>query len=57
MQTIKENMTPFDIICDICLFQNTPPVKEVKNSQSDYELEIENFYEKLDIMIALFNEI
>lgn len=50
-------MTPFDIICDICLFQNTPPVKEVKNSQSDYELEIENFYEKLDIMIALFNEI
>lgn len=46
---IDQFQTPFDIICDICLFKNN-----LENSEEQL-IEIHN--EKLDILIALFNEL
>ena len=39
--------TPFDIICEICLFRNS--------ERMDDEVMLEIHNEKLDILIALFN--
>ena len=46
---LDQFQTPFDIICDICLFKN--------NLENSEEQQIEIHNEKLDILIALFNEL
>jgi hypothetical protein len=51
--------TPFDIICNLCLFKNV--ISEPKNLENnsiayqEYLLKLEIHNEKLDILQALFN--
>lgn len=46
-------MTPFDTICNVCLFDNEPPSPS-KVSGEDYEVLEGIFLEKLEIITILF---
>lgn len=50
---IESVVTPFDVICNVCLFDNMPPLSTQINSE-DYELLEGIFLEKLEILIILF---
>jgi len=71
-QKIEQLDTPFDIVCDICLFSNKTPVSSVGDSAakttenqrnnrnasfSEMEIQEEIFSEKLDIVQLMFKEL
>lgn len=71
-QKTEQLDTPFDIVCDICLFSNKTPVSSVGDSAaktaenqrnnrnasfSEMEIQEEIFSEKLDIVQLMFKEL
>ena len=50
---IQDLVTPFDIVCQVCLLSNKPPAGRGRDAQRDLEI----YQEKVDIIISMFKEL